>query len=149
MTCYEHPRADVIRIDLGHSREVRWACWDKARHRDSNPSGACGLWTSEVTPSPVEKWLGVPVEKGRVKVDSHCEVPGHPGIFVVGDTAAFDIGSDKFLTGVAQVATQQGAHVGRVISSRLAGNTPPPVFRYFDKGNMAVIGKKFAILETG
>jgi NADH dehydrogenase FAD-containing subunit len=89
------------------------------------------------------------VEKGRVKVDSHCEVPGHPGIFVVGDTAAFAAGQDKFLPGVAQVAMQQGKHVGRVISARLAGDSPPPAFRYFDKGNLAVIGKKFAVLESG
>jgi NADH dehydrogenase FAD-containing subunit len=107
------------------------------------------VWTAGVTPSPVGKWLGVPVEKGRVKVDSHCEVPGHPGIFVLGDTAAFDMGGDKFLPGVAPVAIQQGNHVGRVISARLAGTPPPPAFRYFDKGNLAVIGKKFAILEFG
>ena len=107
------------------------------------------IWTAGVTPSPVGKWLGSPVEKGRVKVDSHCEVPGCPGIFVVGDTAAFDIGNGKFLPGVAQVAMQQGKHVGRVISSRLAGGPAPPAFRYFDKGNMAVIGKKFAVLEAG
>ena len=107
------------------------------------------IWTAGVTPSPVGKWLGVPLEKGRVKVDSHCEVPGQPGIFVVGDTAAFDIGNNKFLPGVAQVAMQQGKHVGRVISSRLAGYPPPPAFRYFDKGNLAVIGKKFAVLEVG
>ena len=106
------------------------------------------IWTAGVTPSPVGKWLGAPLEKGRVKVDSHCEVPGHPGIFVVGDTAAFEVG-EKFLPGVAQVAMQQGNHVGRVISSRLAGDPPPPTFRYFDKGNLAVIGKKFAVLEVG
>jgi len=50
---------------------------------------------------------------------------------------------------VAQVALQQGRYVARVIASRIAGQPAPPPFRYSDRGNMAIIGKKFAILESG
>jgi NADH dehydrogenase len=51
--------------------------------------------------------------------------------------------------GVAQAAIQQGRYVGRLISGRLKGREPKRPFRYFDKGNMAVVGKNFAILESG
>ena len=53
------------------------------------------------------------------------------------------------MPGVAQVAMQQGRYAGRLIDRRVSGSPPSPPFRYFDKGNMAVIGKGFAILQAG
>lgn len=107
------------------------------------------IWTAGVTPSPAGNWLGAAKDKaGRVIVDSHCEVPALPGVFVIGDTASFDAGG-KPLPGVAQVALQQGKYVGSVIAARLAGKPAPAPFRYFDKGNLAVVGRNFAILEIG
>jgi NADH:ubiquinone reductase (H+-translocating) len=53
------------------------------------------------------------------------------------------------LPGVAQVANQQARYVGRLISRELSGRKSPRAFRYFDKGNMAVVGKNFAIMESG
>jgi NADH dehydrogenase len=50
--------------------------------------------------------------------------------------------------GVAQAAIQQGRYVGRLISQRIKGRQPKRPFKYFDKGNMAVVGKNFAVLET-
>jgi NADH:ubiquinone reductase (H+-translocating) len=69
-------------------------------------------------------------------------------IFGVGDTATL-MQNDKPLPGVAQVAIQQGRYVGRFISRELGGRKPPRPFRYFDKGNMAVVGKNSAIMESG
>jgi NADH dehydrogenase FAD-containing subunit len=66
----------------------------------------------------------------------------------VGDTASLDQ-NGKPLPGVAQVAIQQGHYAGKLIRSRITGSSPPPPFRYFDKGNMAVVGKNFAVLQTG
>jgi NADH dehydrogenase len=76
------------------------------------------------------------------------DVPDKPGIFVIGDAAAATQGG-RPLPGVAQVAVQQGRYVGRYISAMLDGNPKSRPFRYFDKGNMAVVGKNFAILESG
>jgi NADH dehydrogenase len=70
-----------------------------------------------------------------------------PNVFVVGDTATL-VQNGKPLPGVAQVAIQQGRYVGRLISRELRGRKLPRPFRYFDKGNMAVVGKNFAIMET-
>jgi NADH dehydrogenase len=107
------------------------------------------LWTAGVTPSPAAQWLKAEADHaGRVRVLPDLSVPGRPEIFVVGDTASLDQ-DGKPLPGVAQVAMQQGRYVGRSIAGRVADQAPPPPFRYFDKGNMAVIGRNFAILESG
>jgi NADH dehydrogenase len=75
-------------------------------------------------------------------------VPGHPEIFVVGDTASLDQ-DGKPLPGVAQVAMQQGRYAGKLIHRHVTGKSAPGPFCYFDKGNMAVVGKGFAVLQTG
>jgi NADH dehydrogenase FAD-containing subunit len=113
-------------------------------------ASATVIWTAGVAPSPAGKWLGagIPMDKaGRVRVQSDCSVPGHPNIFVIGDTASLDQ-HGKPLPGVAQVAMQQGRYVGKLLRKRLRGKPDPKPFRYFDKGNMAVVGKGFAILES-
>jgi len=107
------------------------------------------IWTAGVTPSPAGKWLNAPTDKaGRVRVQPDCSVPGHPEIFVIGDTASLDQ-DGKPLPGVAQVAMQQGRFVGKIITNRETGRGAVASFHYFDKGNMAVIGRGFAILDSG
>jgi NADH:ubiquinone reductase (H+-translocating) len=111
------------------------------------PCGAV-LWTAGVSPSPLVKMLGVATDRaGRACVGPFLNVPDTPATFVVGDTATL-VQEGKPLPGVAQVAIQQGRYVGRLISRELSGRKPPRPFRYFDKGNMAVVGKNFAIMET-
>jgi NADH dehydrogenase FAD-containing subunit len=83
-----------------------------------------------------------------LRIQNDLTVPGHPEIFVIGDTASLDQ-DGKPLPGVAQVAIQQGRYVGKLIHNRITGNTAPGPFSYFDKGNMAVVGKGFAVLQTG
>ena len=106
------------------------------------------IWTAGVTPSPAGKWLNAPTDRaGRVRVQPDCSVPGNPEVFVVGDTASLDQ-DGKPLPGVAQVAMQEGHYVGQVIANRETQRPAPQPFRYFDKGNMAVIGRGFAILDS-
>src|SRR5262249_27956377 len=89
------------------------------------------IWTAGVAPSPAARWLNAESERaGRVRVQQDASVPGHPEIFGVGDTAAFEE-NGKPLPGVAQVAMQQGRYVGRLIASRIAGKPAPGPFRYF------------------
>jgi NADH dehydrogenase len=107
------------------------------------------IWTAGVAPSPAGKWLNVETDRaGRVRVQPDLRVPGHPEIFVVGDTASLDE-NGKPLPGVAQVALQQGKYAGKLIHKRIVGGPTPKPFKYFDKGNMAVVGKGFAVLQTG
>ncbi len=107
------------------------------------------IWTAGVAPSPAGKWLGVETDRaGRVRVQKDLRVPGHPEIFVIGDTASLDQ-DGKPLPGVAQVAMQQGRYVGKLINRHVVGKTSLKPFRYFDKGNMAVVGKGYAVLQSG
>ena len=107
------------------------------------------IWTAGVTPSPAAKWLGVSADRaGRAHVGDDLSVPNLSAVFVIGDTAAREQ-DGKPLPGVAQVAMQQGKYVGKLIHRRITGKSPPGPFRYFDKGNMAVVGKGFAILQSG
>ncbi|MDT7814321.1 MAG: hypothetical protein QOJ42_4237 [Acidobacteriaceae bacterium] len=107
------------------------------------------IWTAGVAPSPAGKWLNAETDRaGRVRVFSDLTVQNHPEIFVVGDTASLDQ-DGKPLPGVAQVAMQQGRYAGNLIRQRVSGRPLPGPFHYSDKGNLAVVGKGFAILESG
>jgi NADH dehydrogenase FAD-containing subunit len=107
------------------------------------------IWTAGVTPSPAGRWLGAETDhSGRVRIEKDLSVPKHPEVFVIGDTASLDQ-DGKPLPGVAQVAIQQGRYAGRLIHRHLTGKSDPRPFRYFDKGNMAVVGKGYAILQSG
>jgi NADH dehydrogenase len=106
------------------------------------------VWTAGVAPSPAGKWLGCAVDRaGRVRIQPDLTVPGHPDVFVVGDTASLDQ-DGRPLPGVAQVAMQQGKYAAKSISRKVIGHPPLPPFRYFDKGNLAVVGKGFAVLQS-
>lgn len=102
-----------------------------------------------VSPSPAGKRLNVGTDRaGRSVLEQDLTVPGLPEIFVVGDTASLDQ-DGKPLPGVAQVAIQQGRYAGVAIYRRVARFSAPEAFRYFDKGNLAVVGKGFAVLQSG
>jgi NADH:ubiquinone reductase (H+-translocating) len=107
------------------------------------------IWTAGVAPSPAGKWLDAGTDRaGRVIIQNDLTLPGYPNVFVIGDTAALDQDGQP-LPGVAQVAIQQGRYAGKLIHRRITGKPALAPFRYFDKGNMAVVGKGFAVLESG
>jgi len=109
------------------------------------------LWAAGVLGSPLGPLLsrdtGAAADKaGRIIVEHDLTVPGHPEIFVIGDLANFSHQTGKPLPGVAQPAIQQGKYVARVIERRLEGEKNQQ-FHYFDKGNLAVIGRGAAVAE--
>jgi NADH dehydrogenase FAD-containing subunit len=107
------------------------------------------IWTAGVAPSPAGKWLNTEMDRaGRVKILPNLSVKDHPEVFVVGDTASLEQ-DGKPLPGVAQVAMQQGRYAGKYIGRQVTGRALPGPFRYFDKGNLAVVGKGFAVLQSG
>jgi NADH dehydrogenase len=107
------------------------------------------IWTAGVAPSPAGKWLGCDVDRaGRVRIRQDLTVQDRPDIYVIGDTASLDQ-DGRPLPGVAQVALQQGRYAAKSISRKVSGKGPLPPFRYFDKGNLAVVGKSFAVLQSG
>ncbi len=107
------------------------------------------IWCAGVVASPVGQWLGTALDRiGRVVVGPHLEVPEYPEVYVVGDLAAVKV-KDKPLPGVAPVALQEGKYVAKRIQGLVAGQSPQRVFRYFDKGWLATVGRSFAIAEVG
>jgi len=107
------------------------------------------LWTAGVAASPIPKMLGTKTDRaGRALVDPFLKVVDAPGVFVVGDAAAL-MQNGHPVPGVAQAAIQEGRYVGRLIAKGLKGRKVKRPFRYFDKGNMAVVGKNYAVLERG
>ena len=136
-----------VELKLGHSVDV--VDGDGVVVAGERIASKTVIWTAGVLPSPAGKWLGVETDRaGRVRIQGDLSVPGHPDVFVVGDTASL-IQDGKPLPGVAQVAMQQGHYVGKLIHRRVEGKPPLRPFRYFDKGNMAVVGKGFAVLQSG
>jgi NADH:ubiquinone reductase (H+-translocating) len=108
------------------------------------------IWSAGVKASPAGQWLKAEVDRGgRVKVLEDLSLPGHPNVFVIGDTASA-LQDGKLLPGVAPVAMQAGRYVASIIAQRVAGKkqvaTP---FRYRNKGNLATVGRSFAVLEIG
>ena len=107
------------------------------------------IWTAGVAASPAGEWLGAETDRaGRVKVGSDVTVPGHPDIFVIGDTANF-MEDGKPLPGVAQVAIQQGRYAASVIADRVEGRAQTQPFHYVDKGSMATVGRFYGIVSVG
>lgn len=85
---------------------------------------------------------------GRVIVERNLTLPGHPEIFVIGDTASL-IEHGKPVPGVAPVAMQQGRYVAQVIRRCIAGVKASMPFHYREKGNLAAVGRSFAIADLG
>jgi NADH dehydrogenase len=116
------------------------------------------LWTAGVVASPAGRWLGAETDRtGRLIVNSDLSVPGHENVFAIGDTALviaysrnlFGIRSKKPepLPGIAQPAIQEGKYVASVIRRRVLGKSAPAPFWYWDKGNLAIIGRTYAVAD--
>jgi NADH dehydrogenase len=112
------------------------------------------VWAAGVTASPLAGALahasGAELDRsGRVTVEPDLTLPAHPEVMAVGDMVRVrdrDTGSVRTLPGLAPVAMQQGRYAGRAIDDRLAGRPTPP-WRYFDKGNLATIGRGRAVAQ--
>ena len=105
------------------------------------------LWAAGVQASPLGKMLGVPTDKkGCVLVDLFLNPPGHPEIFVCGDLAHVEEAGHQ-IPGVAQPAMQMGRHAAQMIGQDMAGKQRTK-FHYFDKGDMATIGRQAAVANV-
>ena len=109
------------------------------------------IWTAGVAASPAGQWLGSETDRaGRVKVSPYLTIPDHPNVFVIGDTASL-VQDGKPLPGVAPVAMQEGRYVAATIARDIASNRADKdvPFHYFNKGNLATVGRSFGIIEIG
>ena len=105
------------------------------------------IWAAGNTASPLLKTLGTPLDRmGRAIVEPDCTIPGHPEVFVLGDAAHFPTPDGSTLPGVSPVAIQMGEYAARTIEGDLQGR-PRRAFSYWDKGQLAVIGRGQAVAD--
>lgn len=122
---------------------------DAVHMGDTRLPAAVILWAAGVAASPLGRKLGAPLDRaGRVLVNADLSIPGYPEVFVVGDLTALRDRNGKWLPGVAPVAMQEGASTAQNIGRDLKGEPRKP-FSYFNKGNLATIGRAAAIAEFG
>ena len=116
------------------------------------------LWGAGVVASPVGRWLQAETDRtGKIIVESDLSVPGHPEIFAIGDTAhvvaptrnllGFKSKTPMIMPGVAQPAIQGGNYVANVIRRRVEGREKPKPFWYWDKGDLAIVGRTYAVAD--
>jgi NADH:ubiquinone reductase (H+-translocating) len=116
------------------------------------------LWGAGVVASPAGHWLDAETDKsGKIIVEANLSVPKHPEVFAIGDTAhvvaparnlvGVKSRTPMLMPGVAQPAIQEGEYVADVIRRRVEGRAPPPAFWYWDKGDLAIVGRTYAVAD--
>jgi len=121
------------------------------------PAGTV-LWGAGVVASPAGRWLGAETDQsGQIMVEPALSVRDHPEVFVIGDTThvvapvrnLFGIKrrTPMLMPGVAQPTIQEGNYVADVIRRRMAGRAQPESFRYWDKGDLAIVGRTYAVAD--
>ncbi len=108
------------------------------------------IWGAGVKAAPVQAWLPADTDRGgRVRVASDLSVPGLDGVYVIGDLARFEAPGGQPLPALAQVASQQGRHLGRALAANLSSGEAMPDFRFRNRGNTAIIGRNAAVFDFG
>ncbi|WP_207461416.1 NAD(P)/FAD-dependent oxidoreductase [Azospirillum sp. SYSU D00513] len=113
------------------------------------PAGTI-VWGAGVKASPAGGWLGVETDRaGRIPVAPDLSVPGFEGVHALGDTVALPGDDGAPLPGLAQVAKQQGEHLGAALEANLLRGEAMRPFRYRSRGNTAIIGRNAAVFDFG
>ena len=113
------------------------------------PAGVV-VWGAGIKASPAGRWLGVETDRmGRIPVAADLSVPGLEGVYAIGDTAAAPGDDGKPLPGLAQVAKQQGEHLGAALESSLLRGAAMAPFRFRNRGNTAIVGRSAAVFDFG
>jgi NADH:ubiquinone reductase (H+-translocating) len=142
-----------VRIRNGEfvvSVDANGVVFRNAQGREDRYDAKTVLWAGGVKVGAFGRTLAARTQaatdkQGRIKVNPDLTIPGYPEIYVVGDLAAVDGPDGKPEPGVAQVAMQGGAYAAHAIRKRLEKPGPIPPFHYFDKGELAVIGRGRAV----
>jgi len=147
---YAHKALERAGVEI-KTRTYVTNCDRQGVDTDGGRIEACTLiWAAGVIASPAAQWLGVEADRaGRVQVGPDLSVPGHPEIFVIGDTAMVLDSGGRPVPGIAPAAKQMGKHVGKQIAARIAGGAGDAPFRYMHLGDLATIGRRAAVVKFG
>jgi NADH dehydrogenase len=150
LSSYAHASLERLGVEIQLGAAVS-ECSDEGVIYGGRPLAAkVILWAAGVRASAAAAWAGLPADNaGRARVEADLTAPGHPEIFVIGDTATINAWHGKPVPGIAPAAKQQGSHVARSIRMRLNGQSASRPFRYRHSGNLATIGKSAAVIDFG
>ncbi|MGH8371577.1 MAG: NAD(P)/FAD-dependent oxidoreductase [Gammaproteobacteria bacterium] len=150
LAAYAHKALNRIGVEIELGRAVNSCTAEGVVFGDQTLPARVILWAAGVQASAAANWLKVPVDRAnRVRVEPDLTAPGHPNIFVIGDTATINAWYGQPVPGIAPAAKQQGRHVAKTIRRRLCGDNAPQAFRYQHAGSLATIGKRAAIIDFG
>ncbi|HEY5084934.1 MAG TPA: NAD(P)/FAD-dependent oxidoreductase, partial [Rhizomicrobium sp.] len=117
---------------------------------DEDISVGLAIWAAGVKASPLGKLLGVKTDKsGRIEVNSRLSVPSLANVYALGDIALVRDRNGNPLPGLAQVAKQEGEYLGRALAESIRSGKAPPPFAFHDMGNVAIIGRRCAVVDFG
>lgn len=150
LSAYAQRALEKLGVQVHLGNPVMKCTADGVEYAGKFVGAATIIWAAGVQASPAAKWLDVPADRaGRVVANDDLTAPGHPDIFVIGDTATVKNGDKGTVPGIAPAAKQQGIHVAKAIRARLAGDATPKPFRYRHAGDLATIGKRAAVTDFG
>ena len=150
LSAYAHVSLERLGVEIQLRQAVRECSGEGVIYGDRPLAAKVILWAAGVRASAAAAWVGIPADNaGRAQVQADLTVPGHPEIFVVGDTATIHAWHGKPVPGIAPAAKQQGTHAARTIRKRLRGDATPRIFRYTHSGSLATIGRRSAVIDFG
>jgi NADH dehydrogenase len=108
------------------------------------------IWGAGIMASPSGGWLGAALDRaGRVPLNPDLSVKGVADVYALGDVASTPDEKGTPLPALAQVAAQQGYHLGRALAKNLQDGRPLPPFKFRNRGNTAIIGRHAAVFDYG
>jgi NADH dehydrogenase len=151
LALYAHNRLESLGVELVLGKAVEDIAPDRVRIAGEDVAVGCVIWGAGIKASPAGKWVNATLDRiGRACVREDFSVIGETDIYVIGDSAfLLDPATTRPLPGLAQVAQQQGRHLGAALRRQIAGGSPLAPFRFKDRGNTAIIGRNAAIFDFG
>nr|WP_294525634.1 NAD(P)/FAD-dependent oxidoreductase [uncultured Rhodopila sp.] len=108
------------------------------------------FWCAGTEATPAANWIGAHADRhGLIEVNPDCSVPGHDGVFAIGDVTTMQGPGGRPFPALAAVAKQQGRYLGRALRRRIEGRGESGPFRYRDYGQLAVLGRSAAVADLG
>jgi len=150
LSSYAHASLEYLGVEVHLGAAVSECSEEGVIYGDRRLAAKVILWAAGVRASDAAAWAELPSDNaGRARVETDLTAPGHPEIFVIGDTATINAWHGKPVPGIAPAAKQQGIHVARTIRMRLKGHSASRPFRYRHSGNLATIGGRAAVIDFG
>ncbi|HVY57475.1 MAG TPA: NAD(P)/FAD-dependent oxidoreductase [Xanthobacteraceae bacterium] len=147
---YAHAALERLGVTVWTDRKVERVDRDGVVVAGRRIPAGCVIWGAGIQASPAARWLGIPPDRaGRIPVGPDLAVCGAKDIYCIGDTSLVSGADGRPLAALAQVAKQEGQHLGRALAANLERGVPIPPFRFRNRGDTAIVGRHAAVFDFG